>query len=191
MIDASRHGKDEVDGINSTAKNVLKEKTKLTDEADEADRADNQQLSATWFNAAAAVMDGRSVSLAEICMQFCSDPCQFEGVKSDKKYKKREAARSMQRHFYHLEKPDDLLFNEGKWEAVFPKSPPNTKHDGINSHHHLLCRPKSWHWTGGCSQGPLLVAVGLACCRCTSHGCQGNQQKTKSNSRPAQIVSFI
>jgi hypothetical protein len=88
-IGAPGHGKDEVDGLNATDKRFLKVKMAQI-QAPEADHRKSRM-------SAAAMVEGTLSSIAEESAQLCSVQSRAEGVKSENKYKRREAASVMKR----------------------------------------------------------------------------------------------
>jgi hypothetical protein len=101
-VGAPGHGKDEVDGLNATDKRFLKELMAQT-QTPEEDERDNRM-------SAAAMVEGNFTSIAEECARLCSAKSRAQGVKSDSKYKKREAAAVMKTRTYHVLKEEDIEF---------------------------------------------------------------------------------
>jgi hypothetical protein len=101
-IGAPGHGKDEVDGLNATDKRFLKVKMAQI-QAPEDDQRESRM-------SAAAMVEGSLSSIAEESARLCSVQSRSEGVKSENKYKKREAASVMKRRRYHVLKEEDIEF---------------------------------------------------------------------------------
>jgi hypothetical protein len=101
-IRAPGHGKDEVDGLDATDKRYLSEKMSVIYEP-EVKEAENRMVPEAREN-------GESKSFARECVRLCALPDRFEGVKSERKSKKREENRRMRLRFYHEHRAEDFLF---------------------------------------------------------------------------------
>ena len=94
-IGAPGHGKDEVDGLNATDKRFISGKMCLIG-TPEANIKESRM-------AAHAMVENAALSLAEECARLCSSQARLRGVKSDKKYAKREKEAAVKLRHYHVQ----------------------------------------------------------------------------------------
>jgi hypothetical protein len=90
--------------------------------------------------AAHSMAGDASFSLAEECVQLCSEEGRAEGIKSEKKCQKCEEQATIKQRTYLLQKESDVLFQNVKMEATgFMKG----EHNGIGAMYHLRTSVKS------------------------------------------------
>jgi hypothetical protein len=88
--------------------------------------------------AAHSMVGDASFSLAEECVRLCSEEGRAEGVKSEKKYQKREEQATVKQRTYLLQKESNVLYQNVKMEATgFMKG----AHNEIGALHHLQTDP--------------------------------------------------
>jgi hypothetical protein len=118
-IGAPGHGKDVVDGLNATDKQFIQGKMCMIGTPESADSEKRMVAHSMAGNAR-----------AEKCVRLCSEEGRAEGVKSEKKYQKREEQATVKQH----KKESDVLFQNVKMEATgFMKG----EHNGIGAMYHL------------------------------------------------------
>ena len=105
-IGAPGHGKSEIDGLMAVDKVFLRSlfRTIIIPEAREG---------ANRFSAA-TVVEGKETSLATQCVLACRNPTRINGVKSHRKYKKRDELRVIKKRSYYESKRSDVQCQDFK-----------------------------------------------------------------------------
>ena len=129
-IGAPGHGKDVVDWLNATDKRFLRGKMCLIGTPESTDSVKRM--------AAHSMVGDASFSLAEECVRLCSEEGRAGGVKSEKKYQKREENATVKQRTYLLQKESDVLYQNIKMEA---KGFMTGEHNGIGAMYHLRTDP--------------------------------------------------
>jgi hypothetical protein len=127
-ISAPGHGKDIVDGINAIDKEFLRSKMCMIGTPEASDG--NKRM------AAHSMVEGASKSLAQEALRLCADTSRLSGVKSEKKYSKREENSRLKLRHYHLQKPEDVKYCDIKMMSV---GLPKGAHNGILARYNLRC----------------------------------------------------
>jgi len=125
------HGKDIVDALNAVEKWYFSSKMMTTSTPEvNSDQIKNARV------ASHSMQEGKSFSLAKEAKRILNDPSRVHGVKSDKKYKKREAASKLMDRIYHVEGKVD--FQNIKRRVV---GLPPGEHNGILGRYNLWTDP--------------------------------------------------
>jgi hypothetical protein len=152
-IGAPGHGKDIVDGINATDKTYLGRMMCLTGTPEANDS--EKRMSAE------SMTETASKSLAVEAQRLLSLDSRINGVKGDKKHAKRQASATLKQRHYHVQDPDDLEFENLKFQPVdLPAG------IGVMQCYNIRADPDLG-----------LGKIALRRIPCACHGCQGQLAK--------------
>jgi hypothetical protein len=171
-IGAPGHGKDIVDGINAIDKEFLRSKMCMigTPEAS----IGNKRM------AAHSMVEGASKSLAQEALRLCADASRLTGVKSERKYSKREENSKLKLRHYHLQKPEDVKYCDVKMMSV---GLPKGTHNGILAHYNLRCEKDLGIGVAAVRRIPC------ACAGCLEQLAKRWQPGVQANQQPRYVSS--
>jgi hypothetical protein len=131
LVHTPGHGKDEVDGLNSTTKRFLCDKMGMTQKDD---GTDNSKRMADW-----AMEGGAEKCLSSEAVRLLQNPDRKDGVADAGKHKKRYENRA-ERH-YHVLKGSDVKFDNLKMQSIKFKNIRKGKHNGLGSQYNMRTDP--------------------------------------------------